>query len=269
MTTARKIAKGVALSLGLLNASVSMSRATDTREVESNVLVCQNEHPAKRIRQPRTCDECGEVALGSLAKARKVEGGLVVIPPELLETVTAGPEQTKRAEVAVHPREQVEVGTGIGDKVYYLHADPGHEVAYATIAALVESHPDKAFVARWAPRSQVSLFILRAADGVLLMQERTLTTTMREAPASPAEADAKLVKMADTLVKRLVSRFNPDDYEDNSREAFDKAIAKLPVIPTEGSGIQPQAVDEVAAALKEALAKTPARRTRKKEASNA
>lgn len=234
MTTTRFVAKGVALSLGLLTASVKLSSAVASKpQSESNVTVCDTGHPARRIRAPRVCDECGgEVPFQQLKRARPVEGGLVVLEEEDLAELKEDVERFKaRAAITAHPAEQVALLTGVGDKMYFLHPERGHEAAYATFVALMEASPELAFVTQWTPRSAVSHFQVHARDGALLFQERTRAGTLREAPELELERDEELIELAEQMLKRAVSDYDPATYADGAEEKLAKIIASKEVVP--------------------------------------
>jgi len=257
----RTVAKGVGLNLGLLTASVNMTSAVNSKAGSSNVMICQHEHEAMKVRSPKMCPKCGEVDQTSLGRARQVDGGLVVLTEDDLIAAKAPTEETKkRAAITVHPRNQVDLGTQAGEKAYFLHPSAGHEAAYATLSALVDAHPELAFCARWTPRSEQALFQLRTVDGTLLMQERAIAT-LREAPKVEAKAVDDLVALAERLLKKQVTKFDPT--HTSTTEILDALIAGRPIISVgadETTTSAAQAVEELRTAMKAELASQRAAR---------
>lgn len=258
MAEPRYVAKGVALSLGLLTASVKLSAAVASKpRSEANVMVCDTGHAARQIRAPRVCDECGgEVPFQQLKKARPVEGGLVVLDDEDLAELKKDAERFKaRASITAHPAEQVALLTGVGDKMYFLHPERGHEAAYATFLALVEAHPELAFVTQWTPRSAVAHFQVFARDGVLMFQERTRAGTLREAPELDLEVDTELVSLAEQMLERAVSDYDPATYADSAAEKIAAIVATKEVVPVaaEETPAAAATVVDLKAALREQL----------------
>jgi|GEM_PF-6795574 len=216
----RSVASGVALNFGLISASVSMFSAVESRpKSATNVTVCDTGHEAVQIRQPRVCPHCGEVPYQQLKKARPVDGGLVVLNEEDEKVLTeVSAEFKKRANVLAHPAEQVEVLTGVGEKTYFLVPEKGHETTYATLLALVRSHPETAFMARWTPRSALGQFRLRAVGQVLVFQERTGGSTLREAPELELTENPEMVSLAEQILAMpsSVTDYDPSSYLDDT-----------------------------------------------------
>lgn len=235
---ATNVATGVALSLGLITASVSVqsARPPKTRGT-GNVMVCDAGHDAAQITQPPTCPDCGPVPYQQLKKARPVDGGLVVLEAEeISEAAVDVLKYKKRAAVTAHPAEQVEALTAAGEKFYYLLPDAGHEAAYGTLLALVVNHPELAFVTQWTPRSAMGQFRLMQYEGALCFQERTNGSGLRDAPSLDLEVNAQLVAMAEQVLKLTTAPYDPETYRDTYEERIAAIVAgKTPVAATKES----------------------------------
>ena len=100
------VAKGVALSFGLVTASVSVHNAIE-KVKSSNVLVCANGHDPIQIRMPRVCETWREVAYADIRKAAPVEGGLVLLDAEDVTNARSDAEVFKqRATITPHQGRQ-------------------------------------------------------------------------------------------------------------------------------------------------------------------
>lgn len=228
------VASNVALSFGLITASVSVQAALDPKTKTGNVMVCDAGHEPLQIRQPRVCDQCGEVPFQQLKKARPVDGGLVLLEKEdLAEAASDATAFKKRAGVTAHPAEQVQIQTSTGEKLYYLVPDKGHEQAYSTLRALVRNHPELAFVTQWTPRSALGQFQLIVHDDVLAFQERTEAgANLRPAPVVSAEENEALVGLAEQVLSLpgSVSEYDPATYRDHFEERIAALISTKDVV---------------------------------------
>ena len=256
----RSVASGVALNLGLISTSVTLFSALD-KTASGNVLVCDNGHPAARIRAPHVCDTCkGEVPVAQLKKARLVEGGLVVLDAEDLVRLNAGAEaHKKKATVTAHPAGQVGVLTTAGEKMYFLTPMTGHEMTYATLLAMVAHHDDLAFMTLWTPRSAASQFQLRAYNGVLVLQERTRAGDVRAVPQLTLDTNDELIAVAEQILPALVTDYDPVTYADTSSAVLAEIIKGKEVVPTSETEVVPAVpVSDLLAKLRAQLAAAPA-----------
>jgi non-homologous end joining protein Ku len=231
----RNVASGVALSFGLIATSVDLTSALDRISGTGNVLVCDAGHDPRRITMAKSCPECGEVPAQQLKHARPVEGGLVLLTDEDLAEASADAAGFKKvASVTAHPAPQVEVLTSVGEKMYFLVPQRGHEAPFAALLALVDAHPELAFMTQWTPRSAASQFRLRSFGGTLVFQERTRTGQVREAPVLNLGDNAPLVALAEQFLAMpgMVSDYDPATYADTFRAKLDAIVASKDVIPT-------------------------------------
>jgi non-homologous end joining protein Ku len=261
---ARNVASGVALQFGLISAAVSMTSALDKVASSGNVMVCDNGHPAQQIRSPKWCDACdGEVPFQQLKKARPVEGGLAVLEASDLAEVNADAQAFKKSvQVSAHPAEQVEVRTSVGEKMYFLTPDKGHEAGYAAVLGLVSNHPELAFMTQWTPRTAAAQFQVRAYDGVLVLQERTRAGTVRSAPDVTLGDNEALVAMAEQFLAMpgLVTDYDPETYADKSQERLAAILATKEVVPTaDATTVTPVVVDDLMAKLAAHLSQAAAK----------
>ncbi len=271
MADIRYVAKGVALTFGLISASVRMSAALEGKAAgTSNVLVCTTGHDAKQISQPRMCPECGEVPYQQLKKARPVEGGLVVLEREEIEAAQADATKFKsKAAVTAHPAEQVDLLSGVGEKLYYLSPEPGNEQQYTTILALVAAHRELAFMTQWTPRTALAQFQVRAVQGVLALQERTAGGSMREVPDIQLEENEQLIGLAEQVLAlpSSVCDYDPATYASHFEERIAEIVAGKTVVPVDNAPvIEAVPVTDLMAALRKQVASNKRKRTKKEAA---
>lgn len=231
---ATSVAKGVALRLGVIVASVSMQSAVDSKKKASgNVLVCDTGHPAERPSQQMFCPGCSEVVpYQQLKKAAQVDGGLVVLEAEdLAEASVDIVKHKKEASVTAHPAEQVELLTSTGDKAYHLLPEDGHRTAYATMLSLVMRHPEMAFMTLWAARSAIAQYRLVAHEGVLVLQERVAGSGMRETPPLLLDFNTQLDELAESLLVQVTADYDPKSYEDTYASKLAEIVATKEVVP--------------------------------------
>lgn len=269
------IAKGVNLNFGLITAAVSVKSALQPKAKTGNVQVCDTGHDPIQVRQPRTCDECGQIAFQQIKTARPVEGGFVILDANdkaAVKEFAAGLK--KRAELTVHPREAVDVQTGVGDKTYYLVPEAGFEQAYAVLREAVSSHPELAFLTQWAARTAVATYQLQAMGDVLMFQERTTSVRLRPAPEVDAQAPGDLVSLLESVINAngTVKPFDPQDYEDDIEARIDELMKGRDVVQlTESETVAKTAPaqdgDDLTAALAKMMAASRPTRTKKKEPS--
>lgn len=248
------LAKGVSLSFGLINASVSVHNALEAKV--SNTSVCTgtrgHTHTATKIAQRRQCAECvahqkanrtpeidaldmlGEVAYEDVKKAREVAGGYVVFDDAEIKGARVDAEKHKKlASLTPHPAEDVESGTVPGGKLYHLTPEAGAEQGYAVLRHLVRTHPELTFMALWTPRSSAGVFALRARGDVLVLQERVPAAATKASPAVTADAPVALLAMADQLlsIDNIVTAFDPDLYADSYEANLQAILATKAAVP--------------------------------------
>lgn len=234
-------AKGVALSFGLLACTVSVHNALDKAK-SGNKLICtgtnDKAHTASQVTQANKCATCGEIGYTQIKKGRPVEGGFVVITAEESTQAASDAMLGKRVSaLTAHPAEPLEASTVPGEKLYYLTPDPGSDVPYAALVALVTRHPELAFVSLWTPSSRASQFRLVVREGVLAMQERVRQENVRSVPTVTAEAPEAMIAMAEQVLALpgFVIDYDASTYADTYEANIAAIVAAKEVTPGESS----------------------------------
>lgn len=252
--------KGVAFSVGLVTANCSINGAVEAKT--SNVTVCcgpdpANPHDPIRIQQVRKCSTCqakdeaagvtsgaGEVAYTQLKKAREVGDGLVLLEAdELVEAKGDADAYKTRAALTPHPAAEVYSRTTSGEKAYYVTPDPGNEVPYALLVAMVSNHPELAFVCQWTARSNATQFRVTVRDGCLMMTELVREQSLKPVPQVTAEAPEAMLAMAEQVLSLpdVVQGYDPDTYADHYEERIQALLASKQVHAVAGTTATPSA----------------------------
>jgi DNA end-binding protein Ku len=112
------------------------------------------------------------------------------------------------------------------EKSYYLEPEKSGAKPYALLRQALEE-ADRMALVTVSLRNRMSLAVLRVRGDVIVLQTMMWPDEIRKADfASVDTADAKPaeVKMANMLVETLAGDFEPDDYEDDYREAVESLV---------------------------------------------
>ena len=123
------------------------------------------------------------------------------------------------------PSEQID--PMLFEKSYYLEPEKTGAKPYALLREALLEAADRMALVTVALRNRTSLAVLRVRDDVIVMQTMMWPDEVREPDfASVDTADAKPaeVKMANMLVETLAGDFDPDEFEDDYREAVEEMV---------------------------------------------
>jgi len=217
----RAIWKG-AVSFGLVSVPVRVFAATENKDVSFRQVHARD---GGRIKYQRVCSLDGElVEYADIAKGYETEDGEIVIltDEDLRELPT-----TSSREISVEkfvPSDQID--PMLLDKSYYLEPDAIGAKPYALLrTALAES--DRMALVTVSLRQRMTLAVLRVRDDVIVMQTMMWPDEIRAPEVNTGNADEAKpaeVKMARTLVETLAGDFDPDDYEDDYRQAVEAVV---------------------------------------------
>jgi non-homologous end joining protein Ku len=220
------------LTFGLVSVPVKKQKATEAKT--SNVNMCpglpgHDPHDPIPVTAPKTCQHCGPVGYedyASLVKGVKNGNSYDVVTQEDVAEVKDKFTKDYKGVINLipHPAHEFLEQTGQGEQINYLTPDKGGEAHYALMAKLIESHPELAFVALHTPTSATSLFVVRAHNGVLVMEQRTRTQDLKPAPVVAGEVNEQLYAMLESFLPTQVTAYDPSAYEDKYATAL-KALA--------------------------------------------
>lgn len=233
------LAKGIALKIGGVGTTVRVEAATS--KPETFHTVCCDGHDPTRINAVTTCPVCGPIADKTTLKKGKLVGDQYVIveQAEIAELKKQHVDAYKKViDLKPHPLADVMDATVQGESMYRLIPDGDAGAAgYALIAAMVEQHPDLAFVGVWAARTRTKVYVIRAKDGVITMEERVRPVNVKPAPEfdkvelGDAQKQATAMPWHDITTGMALfglpdtTPFNPDEYTDDYLDAVSELLS--------------------------------------------
>lgn len=250
------------LSFGLVNVPVQIVSAVRDLDLHFRQLHAKDNAP---IDMQRWCsEEAKEVPYEAITRSYELDGGTtVLVSDEDLEAVE--PRKTRTIDI-----EQF-VDLADVDPIYFDHAywlvpagqDEGAARAYRLLLGVMEKS-DRAALGRFVMRAKEYLAIVRARDGALTLttmrfhDEVRATKDVPNAAGKSTKPAKKERDAAVALIEALGCEWQPEKYEDRHRKRLQKIVAKKRKgqtieVPTDGAD-EPEAVPDLMAALKEALA---------------
>jgi len=217
---ARAIWSG-AVSFGLVTIPVKLYSATRARDISFHLLHAKD---ASRISQKRFCQaEEVEIPWNEVVKGYEVSPGEhVVLTDEDFKALPLPSLHTVAIEQFV---EAHEIDPIYFETSYRLAPEARAEKSYALLHAALERRKLVA-VARIALRKREQLCIVRAHEGVLLLETLYYQdeVDLAKEPATERTVAAKELELADTLIDLLRKPFDPTEYTDTYREALESLI---------------------------------------------
>jgi DNA end-binding protein Ku len=217
----RAIWKG-AVSFGLVSVPVKLYSATENKDISFRQVHAKD---GGRIKYQRICSIDGEeVAYADIAKGYETEDGEMVI---LDDSDMAELPATSSREISVEkfvPSEQID--PMLFEKSYYLEPEKVGAKPYALLRQALED-ADRMALVTVSLRNRMSLAVLRVREDVIVLQTMMWPDEIRKPDfgavdvedAKPAEA-----KMATMLVETLAGDFDPDEFEDDYRDAVEALV---------------------------------------------
>lgn len=240
----RSMWKG-AVSFGLVMIPVRLYTATEQKDIAFRQV---HREDGGRIRFRRFCtlDE-QEVPYEDIAKGYELPGGeMVVLTDDDMADLPL--PTTKSIEVVQFcPSEQLD--PILLNRSYYVEPETAGVRAYCLLRDALEES-GKVAIAQVALRQRESLAVLRAHDGVLVLETLLWPDEVRE-PAFPfldetVEVRAQELRMASSLIESMTVDFDPEEFHDGYREALQELVAAK----TEGREVmQPEAGEPEAGEL--------------------
>jgi DNA end-binding protein Ku len=247
----RSIWRGV-ISFGMVSIPVRLYTATESKDIAFRQL---HEADHARIQMKRFCtEEDAEVDYGEIVRGYEyAKDRYVVLEDEDFDKLPLPSKHTIALDAFVQAEE---IDPIYYEKAYYLEPEEAGTKPFALLMRALEEKQLVA-VAKIAIRNKERLCALRPSDNVLALETMYHADEIREAPGEvdwqkEKVSDAEL-KMAYTLIDMLAKPFEPEQYEDDYREALMQVIkAKLDgvEIEEEAPAVQAPKVVDLMAALK-------------------
>jgi DNA end-binding protein Ku len=219
---ARAIWKG-SISFGLVNIPIALYPATRREELKFRLLRKSDLSP---VNYKRVAEKDGkEVSWDQIVKGYEYEKGkYVVLKDEDFERVDLEATQTVDIQDFV---DQEEIDPMYFYKPYYLEPQKGGDKAYVLLRdALKDSN--KVGIAKVVIKTRQYLAGVKPEDGALVLElmhfADELADTEKLHVPKKAEVGKRELNMAKSLIDSMTSKWNPEKYRDDYREALMEVI---------------------------------------------
>jgi DNA end-binding protein Ku len=219
---ARAIWKG-SISFGLVNIPIALYPATRREELKFRLLRKNDLSP---VNYKRVAEKDGkEVPWDQIVKGYEYEKGkYVVLKDEDFERVDLEATQTVDIQDFV---DQEEIDPMFFYKPYYLEPQKGGDKAYALLRdALKDSN--KVGIAKVVIKTRQYLAGVKPEDGALVLElmhfADELVDTGKLRVPKKTEVGKREINMAKSLIDSMSSKWNPEKYRDDYREALMEVI---------------------------------------------
>jgi DNA end-binding protein Ku len=219
---ARAIWKG-GISFGLVNIPIALYPATRREELKFRLLRKNDLSP---VNYRRVAEKDGkEVSWDQIVKGYEYEKGkYVVLKDEDFQRVDLEATQTVDIQDFV---DQEEIDPMFFYKPYYLEPQKGGDKAYALLRdALKDS--GKVGIAKVVIKTRQYLAGVKPEDGVLVLELMHFADELADPEKlrvpKKAEVGKREMNMAKSLIDSMSSKWNPEKYKDDYREALMEVI---------------------------------------------
>jgi DNA end-binding protein Ku len=219
---ARAIWKG-SISFGLVNIPIALYPATRREELKFRLLRKSDLSP---VNYKRVAEKDGkEVAWDQIVKGYEYEKGkYVVLKEEDFERVDLEATQTVDIQDFV---DQEEIDPMFFYKPYYLEPQKGGDKAYALLRdALKDSN--KVGIAKVVIKTRQYLAGVKPEDGALVLELMHFADELADPEKlhvpKKTEVGKREMNMAKSLIESMSSKWNPEKYKDDYREALMEVI---------------------------------------------
>jgi DNA end-binding protein Ku len=219
---ARAIWKG-SISFGLVNIPIALYPATRREELKFRLL---RESDLSPVNYKRVAEKDGkEVPWNQIVKGYEYEKGkYVILKDEDFQRVDLEATQTVDIQDFV---EQEEIDPIFFYKPYYLEPQKGGDKAYALLRdALKDS--GKVGIAKVVIKTREYLAGVKPEDGVLVLELMHFADELADPDKlhvpKKTEVGKREMNMAKSLIDSMSSKWNPEKYKDDYREALMEVI---------------------------------------------
>jgi DNA end-binding protein Ku len=219
---ARAIWKG-SISFGLVNIPIALYPATRREELKFRLLRKTDLSP---VNYKRVAEKDGkEVAWDEIVKGYEYEKGkYVVLKDEDFQRVDLEATQTVDIKDFV---DQEEIDPMFFYKPYYLEPQKGGDKAYALLRDALKD-TNKVGVAKVVIKTRQYLAGVKPEDGVLVLELMHFADELADPEKlhvpKKMEVGKREMNMAKSLIDSMASKWEPDKYKDDYREALMEVI---------------------------------------------
>ena len=218
----RSIWKG-SMQFGMVNIPVALYVATETTSKVSFNLLCPDHKT--RIKNKRWCP-VGEHEVAAVEKGYEYEKGqYVIFDDDDLEKLPL--KSSRSIDIAGFIKTEELPGELYFQNAYYLEPDKGAQKPYALLMKTLEN-TGRVAIAKFALRERERLVSMRAHDNVLVLNTLHWPDEIRSSEDLSLPDDVKVVpaelKMAESLVEMMAMTFDPGEFRDEYRQAFQQIV---------------------------------------------
>ena len=219
---ARAIWKG-SISFGLVNIPIALYPATRREELKFRLLRKSDLSP---VNYKRVAEKDGkEVPWDEIVKGYEYENGkYVVLKDEDFQRVDLEATQTVDIQDFV---DQEEIDPMFFYKPYYLEPQKGGDKAYALLRDALKD-TNKVGVAKVVIKTRQYLAGVKPEDGALVLELMHFADELADPGKlhvpKKAEVGKREMSMAKSLIDSMSSKWNPEQYKDDYREALMEVI---------------------------------------------
>ena len=211
------------MQFGMVNIPVRLYLATESKSKVSFHLLCPDHK--SRIKNKRWCP-AGEHEVASTVKGYEYEKGqYVIFTDDDLEKLPL--KSSKSIDIAGFVKTDELPGELYFQNAYYLEPDKGAQKPYALLMKTLEK-TDRVAVAKFALRERERLVSMRAHDNVLVLNTLHWPDEIRAVDELNLPEDIKVapaeLKMAESLVEMMAMEFDPSEFRDEYKQAFEKIV---------------------------------------------
>jgi DNA end-binding protein Ku len=218
----RAIWKG-SISFGLVNIPIALYPATRREELKFRLL---RESDLSPVNYKRVAEKDGrEVPWDQIVKGYEYEKGkYVVLKDEDFQRVDLEATQTVDIQDFV---DQEEIDPMFFYKPYYLEPQKGGDKAYALLRDALKD-TNKVGIAKVVIRTRQYLAGVKPEDGALVLELMHFADELADSDKlhvpKKAEVGKREMNMAKSLIDSMSSKWNPEKYKDDYRQALMEVI---------------------------------------------
>jgi len=211
--------RNINISVGLVNFAGKLDVAREKGPEMRNLCVGQPgkaAHDPSLLKQPSTCDSCGEVTdRTALVKGVKQGNTYAIVKQDDVKEAKADTAALYKGKIecVTVPAEEFMAKTAAGKGLYYVLPAPGAEDNYQMIRELVEKHPELSFAGMYTPVSASGLYVLSARGGILVMEERTREQGLKPLPEVGGTV-GPMYDLLEAVLDKMTMPYDPDAFED-------------------------------------------------------
>ena len=211
------------LGFGLVNIPIKMYSATETRNIDLDMLDAKDH---ARIRYQRVNEKSGkEVEWKDIVKGFKIDDKYVILEEEDFEQANAKKSKIVEIEAFV---DEVDVADMLFKKPYYLEPQKDGGKAYNLLRDALKK-TKKLGLATFVMRQKENLSLIGVYNDALVLHVIRFSDELRsptDLKISTSKATKKEVDMAASLIKQYSEKFDLSKYKDQYTEQLMKVIKR-------------------------------------------